>query len=64
MIDCNDCRHLNITEKEQTDNKENHICLKYNKRVFHNSYMIRENTEKLYPCWNCWNDSYINYETK
>ena len=64
MIDCNNCKHLNVTEKQQTDKKEHHICLKYNKRVFHDSYTIREVTEKLYPCWNCWNDEYINYELR
>ena len=63
-MDCNKCKNLNITEKEQTDEKENHVCLKYNARVFHNSYMIREKTEKLYPCWNCWNDNYIYYKER
>ena len=63
-MDCNNCKNLNITEKQQADKKEDYICLKYNNRVFHNSYTIREKTEKLYPCWNCWNDNYMNYEIR
>lgn len=60
MVDCNNCKHLNITEREQTNKKENHICLKYNKRVFHNANTIKHE-KMIYPCLDCLNDSYSNY---
>lgn len=64
MVDCNKCKHLNITEKEQTDKKEVHICLKYNKRVFHNSYKHIKHREFLYPCKMCENNNYESYENR
>lgn len=62
MVDCNKCKNLNITEEEQTDKKKNHICLKYKTRIYHNSYMIKDTMGKLYPCRDCWNDNYMNFE--
>ena len=56
-IDCNDCIHLNITEEEQSKDKEPHICKFYNKRVRHmdcNYY--------LYSCKECNRDGFENYE--
>lgn len=64
MIDCNNCKHINMLEKEQRDKREKHICLKYNKRIFHNCCNSLKHEGQLYPCWNCWNDSYVNYEVR
>jgi len=36
MIDCNECIHINVTEKEQKRFDVNHYCLKLTKRVKHN----------------------------
>lgn len=64
MIDCNDCIHLNITKEQQCDNRKDHICLKYNKRVIHNSYNHKSKThnKKLHPCKECYEDNYENYK--
>ena len=64
MMDCNNCKNLNITEKEQTDKKEEHICLKYNIRVLHHNLFGEKPNERLYPCTKCCTDNYINYEER
>ena len=56
-IDCNDCRHLNISEREQNKLKaagkiKPHICLKFGKKVFHNAKTINHDPY-LYPCAEC-----------
>lgn len=65
-IDCNNCKHININEHEQSDKKEDHVCKLYNVRVFHNivkAFMgIHDN--KIYPCLKCKDDNYKNYENK
>lgn len=33
--DCNKCPHINVTEEQQSKNKEPHICLKTNKKLYH-----------------------------
>lgn len=33
--DCNKCKFINITESEQSKNKEPHICIKTGKRLYH-----------------------------
>lgn len=33
---CDECKWIEPKEKDQTNDKEPHICLKYNKRVYHN----------------------------
>lgn len=62
-IDCNNCKYLNITEKEQSKDKEHHKCLKYNIRIFHNivSEYRGNPKQRLYPCLKCTEDKYINY---
>lgn len=58
-VDCNYCPCLNITEFEQDRLKingirENHICLKYGKRVIHNiNANIKNHSPRLYPCDEC-----------
>lgn len=56
-IACNYCRNLNITELQQTNKKENHICEKYNKRVFH-----RGRKFNIFPCNECLEDDCKYYE--
>lgn len=57
-VDCNDCYHLSITEKEQTRLKSEgkplrlHVCLKYNKTVYHRA-RTQEHDSYLYPCDEC-----------
>lgn len=46
-LDCNNCYWCTPKECEQTENKEPHICNKYNMRLFH-----RANT-KIHPCQEC-----------
>lgn len=62
MVDCNNCKNLNMTEKEQLDKRRYHICLKYNKRVFHNTSNPKHKST-LYPCGDCRCDNYESYET-
>lgn len=64
VMDCNKCKNLNITEKEQTNKKEDHMCLKYNRRVLHNNFRGKEPTERLYPCVQCCDDNYMHYEER
>lgn len=45
---CNECMHLSITEKNQTDKSKYHICTKYGKRVKHNN-----EHPLLYKCDEC-----------
>ena len=53
-MDCNNCKHLNITEFEQKQrgNHIPHICTKYNKRVLHRATNKIHN-EYIYPCDEC-----------
>lgn len=62
-MDCNNCKHLNITEFKQIDKKQDHICLIYNKRVFHN-VNTKEHDAKLNPYWKCWDDNYKYYKDR
>lgn len=62
-MDCNKCKHLNMTEKEQVDKRKDHICLIYNKRVFHNSNTVKHD-ERLYPCWKCRDNDYACFEDR
>ena len=62
MIDCNECEYLSITEAEQRHIQKvikktfEHICIKYNKRVFHNHNGFvegRNHNSFIYPCEEC-----------
>lgn len=65
-IDCNRCKYITITEYEQTDKKEHHICLKYNIRIFHNIVKAFKGVhdDKLYPCIECKQDDYKYYSNR
>lgn len=63
-IDCNKCIHLNLTEKQQRElknNKKGHRCELYRSQVLHFTNQINHNP-KLYPCQGCKEDKYINYK--
>jgi hypothetical protein len=63
-IDCNNCIHLNLTEQQQRELKDNrkwHKCELYNSQVLHLTNK-QEHNPKLYPCQECQEDKYINYE--
>lgn len=53
-MDCNNCKHLNITEVEQQREGtcSPHICTKYNKRVLHMT-ANRNHSGYIYPCDEC-----------
>ena len=57
-MDCNNCKHLNITEAEQNFIKQRgntlvpHICTKYNQRVLHRA-INKIHNEYIYPCDKC-----------
>lgn len=53
-MDCNNCKHLNITEAEQQRDGTcpPHICTKYNQRVLHRATSKIHN-EHIYPCDKC-----------
>ena len=62
MIDCNKCKYLSCTEAEQNHLRNvfnetiPHVCIKYNKRVFHNHNGFiagRGHNSYLYPCDKC-----------
>lgn len=62
-MDCNNCKHLSITEAEQQRDGTHppHICTKYNQRVLH--YTINKiHNEYIYPCDKCLKEN--NNETR
>lgn len=54
-INCNNCKHINITEEYQQKSKDkpNHICLKYKVRVIHRSNNPKIIHNYIYPCNEC-----------
>ena len=59
---CNGCEYLDINEQEQHWMKQHlgyyppHICLKFNKRVFH----YPDHEPNIHPCEECWKGKEIN----
>ena len=54
MINCNLCKHLNITEEQQQTFKyTDHICVKYNTKVIHRSSRPKIFHDYIYPCIKC-----------
>jgi len=45
---CGNCGHLNPTERNQTNKKEKHICVKYNQQVYHD--MAHPHIIRLFDC--------------
>ncbi len=57
VIDCNYCSYLSISETRQNALKKQgeirlHICLKFNKRVFHYTN-TKDHAPYLCPCAEC-----------
>jgi hypothetical protein len=62
-MDCNKCKYLSCTEKEQNHLRHvfqetiPHVCIKYNKRVFHghNAFIIgtKNHSSFIHPCEDC-----------
>ena len=62
-MDCNKCKYLSCTEKEQNHLRQvfqetiPHVCIKYNKRVFHdhNAFTTgaKNHSSFIYPCEDC-----------
>ena len=67
MIDCNNCTHLDITEKTQDElfmfgykkSMFPHWCNKYNRRLFHKPY----NEPMIHPCDECMKEMEANNGT-
>jgi len=64
MIDCNDCKHITITEEQQFAGKNAkipHECIVYDERLFHYSSM-KDHNRKIFPCQQCQKDKNKNFE--
>lgn len=62
-VNCNNCACISLTEEEQVDTRESHICTHYNKRVFHNDFHSNPNPYPwLFPCLECVKDSFKYYK--
>ncbi|MDP4147582.1 MAG: hypothetical protein Q8936_24465 [Bacillota bacterium] len=53
MVNCNECKNINLTEKDQIDKRIHHKCLKFNKRIFHRSQNPKIEHEYIYPYGKC-----------
>jgi len=68
MKNCNACKHINITEKEQQIFKHtDHRCTKYRMRVVHDMGNPKILHSYIYPCHKCNGDDFelkegIEYE--
>jgi len=59
-IDCNDCKNLSLTENDQIDKRQPHICKHYNKRVFHGASKAIHNPY-IFPCKDCEIDNFEKF---
>ena len=57
MVDCNNCKWINITEYEQEDKSIPHKCKVYNERLYHFTCSALHD-EYIYPCDKCVKDEY------
>ena len=53
MENCNECRYINITEEEQTDNKRRHVCTIHVVKLHHKSNNPKIKHTYIYPCDDC-----------
>ena len=69
MIDCNSCKHLNVTEREQDYEVSHgstptpHRCTYYEERVYHRANSM-PHLSWIFPCEECDNRKYIAYEPR
>lgn len=59
-IDCNDCKNVSLTEDDQMDNRQPHICMRYGVRVFHNTSKTIH-ASYLKPCMSCRLDDFREF---
>lgn len=60
FIDCNDCKNINITEKEQRkQNLIGHTCTYYVEKLFHKN--IEKEASYIHPCIECVAHGYKNF---
>jgi hypothetical protein len=69
-VDCNKCKYLSCTESEQNHLRNvfnetiPHVCIKYNKRVFHNHNAFKARTKNhnnyIYPCDECLKETKVD----
>ena len=62
MINCNRCKKISITEKDQHATKETkpHICTEYKQQVFHHSCRPGFH-EHIFPCVECEKDGFSHF---
>lgn len=67
MVNCNECRYINLTEEQQTDKTLNHMCRLHGVRLLHMSNNPKIPHAYIYPCFTCngkdfekRNNQYIN----
>lgn len=53
MVNCNKCKFINITEKEQVDKRVNHLCLVHEVKLFHKSGIPNIEHDFIHPCECC-----------
>lgn len=54
MINCNDCKHLNVTEEEQLIYTHTpHVCLKHGWKVLHTNNRPKTFHKYIKPCRIC-----------
>lgn len=60
MINCNDCKNLNITEAQQAALYPNtsHVCMKYGIKLYHRSSRPKVEHNFIYPCIKCQGDDF------
>ena len=66
MLDCNYCVNISLTEWEQDRKGKqfDHTCMCYNTRLFHAQHNPKGYHHTIYPCVECINDDYRNYDRK
>lgn len=53
MKNCNECKWVSLTEEQQKYNRIDHVCLKYETRVYHRSTCTSIFHSFIYPCKQC-----------
>lgn len=62
LMDCNKCKNISLTEADQTDNRQLHVCKYYGVRVYHGALTVIH-SPILYPCKECRADDFGGFIT-